>query len=102
MTERKNLMGKVPGADSESDAPHVHTEKAPTFEEAMARLEQIVAELQTEDVPLEKAFALWEEGQRLHAHCTSILEGLKKRLEAIQQARNGADQEDNEEAYEED
>jgi exodeoxyribonuclease VII small subunit len=47
----------------------------------MARLEEIVAELQRQDIPLEKAFDLWEEGRKLHAHCTAILDRLKKRLE---------------------
>lgn len=63
-------------------------EDEPTFEQAMARLEEIVTELQRDDVALEKAFGLWEEGQKLHAHCTAILERLKKRLEETKDQRD--------------
>ena len=34
----------------------------PSFEEALARLESIVEELERPDVPLERALALFEEG----------------------------------------
>lgn len=66
---------------TENDERQITSKEEPPFEKAMARLEEIVAQLQREDVPLEKAFALWEEGQKLHAHCSRILEGLKERLE---------------------
>jgi exodeoxyribonuclease VII small subunit len=34
----------------------------PSFEEALARLEALVEELESPDVPLERALALFEEG----------------------------------------
>ncbi len=70
----------MPQTDKESQDENA----GPSFEEAMARLEEIVAELQRDDVPLERAFSLWEEGQKLHAHCSGILDRLKRRLEEAQ------------------
>ena len=40
-------------------------EKKVTFEQAMARLEEIVKQLEQGDAPLEDALALFEEGTRL-------------------------------------
>ena len=38
------------------------TEKEPTFEQAMERLEKIVRDLEEEDLPLEKSLSIFEEG----------------------------------------
>ncbi len=68
-----------------------------SFEEALSRLESIVNELKGEEVPLEKAFELWEEGQKLHAHCTGILDRLKRRLEQAASPTEKLSEEDEEE-----
>ena len=41
-----------------------------TFESAMKKLEQIVGELESGDLPLEKALKKFEEGVQLSTFCT--------------------------------
>ena len=41
-----------------------------TFEEAMKKLEEIVAKLEEGDVPLEKAIAFYQEGMALSKICS--------------------------------
>ncbi|MGD9573778.1 MAG: exodeoxyribonuclease VII small subunit, partial [Thermoleophilia bacterium] len=43
--------------------------ETPTFEEALRRLDEVVARLETGDVGLEEAVALFEQGQGLLAVC---------------------------------
>ena len=54
-------------------------EKKVTFEQAMARLEEIVKQLEQGDAPLEDALALFEEGTRLMKKCTTQLERRSRR-----------------------
>lgn len=56
------------------------------FEEALQRLEQIVNELRSENLPLERAFELWEEGQRLYTHCNAVLDSMRRRIEEVRAA----------------
>ena len=44
-----------------------------TFEDAMTRLEEIVERLETEEVPLEEALKLYQEGLSLSAICKEKL-----------------------------
>lgn len=50
-----------------------------SFEEAFQELEAIVSRLEAGDLTIEGALALFERGQQLAAHCSTILEtaGLK-------------------------
>ena len=48
--------------------------KKPTFEEALARLELIVARLEQGEVPLEEALGLFEEGTALMKQCSTALD----------------------------
>lgn len=54
-----------------------------TFEEALTRLEDIVARLEAGDLPLEESLALFEEGQRLAALCGQLLDQAELRLETL-------------------
>ncbi|RIK09665.1 MAG: exodeoxyribonuclease VII small subunit [Acidobacteria bacterium] len=56
-----------------------------TFEEALDRLESLVAELQADSAGLDEAFGLWEEGQRLHQHCRNRLDEIAQRLQEHEQ-----------------
>ena len=49
------------------------TKKKQSFEDAMARLEQIVEQLEQEEAPLEAAVALYKEGLTLSALCREKL-----------------------------
>lgn len=54
-----------------------------SFEEALARLEAIVQQLERGDVPLEKSIDLYAEGDRLRAQCQKRLEAAQARIEQI-------------------
>lgn len=60
-----------------------------TFEEASKRLEEIVAELETGEAPLEKAIGLYEEGRKLGDFCTRKLDELETRVRLVREAADG-------------
>ena len=47
------------------------------FEQAMARLEAIVGELEKSDLPLDESLKIFEEGIRLSKNCLKILRGSR-------------------------
>ena len=57
--------------------------KERTFEEAMARLEEIVAEIDSEELGLEKQFALSKEGMGLARFCDAKLTEVQKSVEIV-------------------
>ena len=58
-------------------------EKKVTFEQAMARLEEIVKQLEQGDAPLEDALALFEEGTRLMKKCTTQLDKAEQKVNKL-------------------
>ena len=60
-----------------------------TFEEAMARLEEIAGELESEKLPLDKSVKLYEEGVKLAAKCAAELEDAKRKIKILQQGKDG-------------
>jgi exodeoxyribonuclease VII small subunit len=54
-----------------------------TFEDALAELEKIVAELESGQAPLERSIEMYERGSRLKAHCETRLEAARLRVEKI-------------------
>ena len=60
-----------------------------SFEEAMARLEAIVAELEGEDRGLEEQFALFQEGMELARLCDHKLGEVEKSVEIVLQESEG-------------
>jgi len=65
-------------ATTSTEAP----DDAPTYEQAVAELADIVHKLESGDVPLSAAMELWERGEKLAAICTSWLYGARARIEA--------------------
>jgi exodeoxyribonuclease VII small subunit len=63
---------------------------APSFEEALDRLEAIVESLERGDVPLDKAVELYEEGIRLSAGCAEKLKAAELRLKKLARSADGA------------
>ena len=53
------------------------------FEDCLARLEKIVQELETGDVPLEKSLTLFEEGMSLSGACRKELEEAEGKVEIL-------------------
>ena len=57
--------------------------KTLTFEDSLARLEEIVACLDDETLPLEEAVKLYGEGVKLSAACQKTLEDARLKLETL-------------------
>ena len=53
------------------------------FEEALRQLEEIVTRLESGDLALEEAMALFEEGQRLTSLCNARLESAALQVEQL-------------------
>jgi exodeoxyribonuclease VII small subunit len=53
------------------------------FEEAMGRLEEIVAEIESEDLGLERQFELFQEGMSLARLCDRKLTEVEKSVEIV-------------------
>ena len=56
---------------------------APTFEEAIKRLSEIVQKLERGDLPLEESLKLFEEGVRLSRHSQARLDAAQKKVEEL-------------------
>jgi exodeoxyribonuclease VII small subunit len=66
-------------------------EKAPSFEKAVTRLDEIVVKLEKGDVPLEEALALFEEGTKLVALCGGLLDGAEQKVRMLARAQEEDD-----------
>ena len=60
-----------------------------TFEQAMKQLEQIVQDLESGDMPLEKAIKTFEEGIALSKFCSEKLDETEKRITILMQDDEG-------------
>jgi exodeoxyribonuclease VII small subunit len=60
------------------------------FESALARLEDIVKELETGDLSLEQSLKLFEEGIKLSRICNKRLEEAERRVEILLKDKTGA------------
>lgn len=54
-----------------------------SFEQALAQLERIVADLESGQAELERSIDLYERGARLKAHCEARLRAAQLRVEKI-------------------
>ena len=61
----------------------------PSFEQAIQRLEQIVADMERADLPLEDVLKQYEEGTRLVQFCSQKLEEAEKRIELLTRKADG-------------
>lgn len=59
------------------------------FEEALARLEAIVMELERGDLPLEDSMRIFEEGIKLSRTCLKMLEDAERRVEILVKDKDG-------------
>ncbi len=63
--------------------------EVPTFEEALARLEKIVHELEETDLPLERSLAVFEEGVRLSRLLHERLNEAERKVEILMKSEDG-------------
>ncbi|HJR76673.1 MAG TPA: exodeoxyribonuclease VII small subunit [Nitrospiraceae bacterium] len=59
------------------------------FEQAMARLEAIVTELEKGELPLDDSLRIFEEGIRLSKTCLKMLEEAERKVEILVQEKDG-------------
>lgn len=64
-------------------------EKKLTFEQSMARLEEIVARLEHGDVPLEDALGLFDEGTTLMKKCSLMLDKAEQKIVKLTAGADG-------------
>jgi exodeoxyribonuclease VII small subunit len=63
--------------------------KKEKFEEALQKLEAIVAKMEEGDLPLEEALKAFEEGVKLAKFCTSKLDEAERKVEKLIRDQSG-------------
>lgn len=66
------------------------SQKNPTFEENMQRLEQIVRAMERGEVPLEESLKLFQEGTELVRACGKLLDEAQLQVKKIAVAEDGS------------
>ena len=61
-----------------------------SFEDALARLEQIVAQIEGGEVSLEESIEKYAEGIKLIKQCRSILDSAEKKIQILAKADDGS------------
>jgi exodeoxyribonuclease VII small subunit len=61
-----------------------------TFDEALAELQRVVAELEAGGQPLERSIALYERGVALHERCAALLSDADLRVKQLITRAGGA------------
>ncbi len=61
----------------------------PTFEQAMAQLEQIVAQIESGQVSLEESIAKYEQGTKLVQTCRGMLEAAEQKIQLLTETQAG-------------
>lgn len=59
------------------------------FEDAMARLETIVSELEKSELPLDQSLKIFEEGIKLSKTCLKMLNEAERKVEILIQEKDG-------------
>lgn len=63
-----------------------------SYEDARAKLVDIVSRLEQGSIPLEESLHLWELGEALARHCQAYLDGVAARLHAVEAGQAAAQQ----------
>lgn len=64
--------------------------KEPKFEESLERLEALVQEMESGNLPLEEILKKYEEGNRLIKLCAAKLNEAEQRIEILMKEKNGS------------
>src|SRR2546426_10157318 len=62
----------------------------PSFEQAIQRLERIVADMESAELPLEDILKKYEEGTRLVRFCSQKLDEAEKKIELLTKKADGS------------
>ena len=60
------------------------SQKAPTFEAALAELEQVVADMESGKLPLEESLAAYQRGAELLRQCRSRLDEAQQQVRILE------------------
>ena len=71
--------------------PNVASTKKFNLEKSLADLEELVEELESGDLPLEKAMKKFEEGIKLTRGCQAALKDAEQKVEILLQSAGGED-----------
>ena len=80
-------VNSTPGKKPEPAKPE--SAKKPSFEQSLARLEEIVRKLESANLPLDEAMKLFEEGMQLSRDCQKQLEQAEARVEILLKKAGG-------------
>jgi exodeoxyribonuclease VII small subunit len=83
-TTRKKSADSQPAA-----SPGEPPAEGVKFEQALERLEKIVAEMEAAELPLDEVVKRFEEGTQLVRFCTQKLEEAGKKIEILAKQRDG-------------
>jgi exodeoxyribonuclease VII small subunit len=83
MTARRSRSAKDAAPSRESTPEGAPQSGEPSFEHALARLEEIVDQLEQGELELEASLAVFEEGVKLSRHCAHQLEAAEQRVEVL-------------------
>ena len=64
--------------------------RPPSFEEALARIEQIVERLEEGELSLDESLQLFQEGIGLSRRCQTVLDEAQRKIELLVRAADGA------------
>ena len=64
-------------------------EEKMSYEQALARLEQIIRAMENEKIPLEESLALYEEGVRIVRRLSAELDDAERKIRILQQNAQG-------------
>jgi len=77
----------IPGSAARSTKPKM------SFEQAAARIEEIVRQLEKGDAPLDQSLALFEEGAKLIKECGKILDKAEQTVVLLRKGQDGEPEE---------
>lgn len=66
------------------------TGNGPSFEKALDRLEKIVEQMESAELPLDEVIKRYEEGQQLVKFCSQKLEEAEKKVEILSKNKDGS------------
>lgn len=77
------------GGEQPTEAAPTDAEQQLSFEEALQQLEQIIEEVESGEIGLERSLAAYEKGTRLIARCRRILEHAERRIGELERDPEG-------------
>ncbi len=86
-TNRKRESARAQDTNGTSSRTRAETDNTLAFEEALVRLDETVVALESGQLPLQEALALFEEGVRLTQRCQELLDSAELRVERLRATR---------------